>query len=137
MNHYVRTVLGYDTKKPYLVSGNVQPWAWGGKPSPFSVVPNLSEAMKNNRNMKVLVAAGYYDHACPFATIDYALDQLLLTPELQRNLSRRYYQAGHMVYTPQLELTRFTEDVKEFIVDAATPGAHAAPTAASVVRDRD
>ena len=137
LNHYVRAVLGYDTIKPYLVSGNVQPWAWGGKPSPFSVVPNLSEAMKNNRNMKVFVAAGYYDHACPFATIDYALDQLLLTPELQRNISRRYYQAGHMVYTPQFELTRFTEDVKEFIVDAATPGAHAAPTTASVVRHRD
>jgi carboxypeptidase C (cathepsin A) len=136
-NHYVRAVLGYDTIKPYLVRGNVQPWAWGGKPYPFSVVPNLSEAMKNNRDMKVFVAAGYYDHACPFATIDYALDQLLLTPELQRNLSRRYYQAGHMVYTPQFELTRFTEDVREFIVDAATPGAHAAPTAASVVRDRD
>ena len=137
LNHYVRAVLGYDTIKPYLVSGNVQPWAWGGKPSPFSVVPNLSEAMKNNRNMKVFVAAGYYDHACPFATIDYALDQLLLTLELQRNISRRYYQAGHMVYTPQFELTRFTEDVKEFIVDAATPGAHAAPTTASVVRHRD
>ena len=139
LNHYVRTVLGYDTIKPYFVSGNVQPWAWGEKPSPypFSVVPNLREVMKKNRNMKVLVAAGYYDHACPFATIDYALDQLLLTPELQRNLSRRYYQAGHMVYTPQFELTRFTQDVKEFIVDAATPGAHAAPTTVSAVRDRD
>ena len=137
LNHYVRTVLGYDTVKPYVVSGNVHPWAWGGSPSPFSVVPNLSEAMKNNRNMKVFVAAGYYDYACPFTTIDYALDQLLLKPELRKNIVRRYYQAGHMVYTPQFELSRFTEDVKEFIVNDATPGAHAAPTTASVVRHRD
>ena len=145
LNHYVRTVLGYDTIKPYVVSGNVHPWAWGGSRSSwdssdaiaFSVVPNLSEAMKNNRNMKVFVAAGYYDYACPFATIDYALDQLLLKPELRKNIVRRYYQAGHMVYTPQFELSRFTEDVKEFIVNAATPGAHAAPTTASVVRHRD
>ena len=139
LNHYVRTVLGHETFKPYLVRGNVQPWAWGVKssPYPFSVVSNLREVMNKNRDMKVLVAAGYYDHACPFATIDYALDQLLLTPELQRNLSRRYYQAGHMVYTPQFELERFTQDVKEFIVDAATPGAHAAPAKVSVVRDRD
>jgi carboxypeptidase C (cathepsin A) len=119
LNHYIRNELGYDTIKPYVVSGNVRPWTWGDRPSPFSVVPNLSRVMKNNRNMKVLVTAGYYDYACPFATIDYALDQLLLKPELRENVVRRYYHAGHMVYTPQSELPRFTEDVKQFVEEAS------------------
>jgi carboxypeptidase C (cathepsin A) len=71
--------------------------------------------MKNNKAMKVYVTAGYYDYACPFATIDYALDQLHLEPELQDNVIRSYYHAGHMVYTPKAEIPRFTEDVRGFI----------------------
>ena len=68
--------------------------------------------------MKVFVSAGYYDFAVPYVVIDHALDQLGLKPELQKNITRKYYQAGHMVYTPQVELVRFTEDVKRFIEDA-------------------
>ena len=137
-NHYIRNVLGFETNKAYVTgwwacverkiefnepcfsSSGLRPWPYTGGTAPFSVVPNLSEAMKNNRNMKVLVAAGYYDYACPFATIDYAIDQLLLKPELQKNLVRRYYQGGHMVYISQIEMTRFTKDVKAFIVNSTT-----------------
>ena len=123
-NHYIRNVLGYDTIEPYVVSGRVRPWSWSEAPFPFSVVENLAKVMKNNKSMKVFVTAGYYDYACPFATINYALDQLLLEPELRDNVIRRYYHAGHMVYTPQSELPRFTQDVRQFVVDASGPQEH-------------
>ena len=119
LNHYIRVDLGYDTLEPYKVYGRVRPWSWGDRPSPFSVVPSLRQAMMNNRSMKVFVAAGYYDYACPFSTINFALDQLLLKPELRENIVRRYYHTGHMVYTPTKELGEFTEDVRQF-VEAAT-----------------
>jgi carboxypeptidase C (cathepsin A) len=119
-NHYVRNVLGYDTMEPYVVSGRVRPWSWGDDgPSPFSVVGNLARVMENNKHMKVYVTAGYYDYACPFATIDYALDQLLLKPELRDNVVRSYFHTGHMVYTPQSELPRFTQEVRQFVLDAS------------------
>ncbi len=118
-NHYIRAELGYDTPNPYFVSGSVRPWKWHDAPYPFSVVSNLADVMKNNKAMKVFVTAGYYDYACPFATIDYALDQLLVKPELRDNVIRRYYHAGHMVYTPQSEIPRYTEDVRNFIRDAS------------------
>ena len=119
-NHYIRNELGYDTMKPYVVSGRVRPWSWGDDgPSPFSVIGNLARVMENNKHMKVYVTAGYYDYACPFATIDYALDQLLLKPELRDNVVRSYYHTGHMVYTPQSELPRFTQEVRQFVIDAS------------------
>jgi carboxypeptidase C (cathepsin A) len=119
-NHYIRNDLGYDTAAPYVVSGRVSPWSWGDDgPSPFSVVGNLAKVMENNKHMKVYVTAGYYDYACPFATIDYALDQLLLKPELRDNVVRSYYHTGHMVYTPQSELPRFTQEVRQFVLDAS------------------
>jgi carboxypeptidase C (cathepsin A) len=118
MNHYVRQELGYNTSKPYVISGNVRPWPYPNRGGAYSVIPMLSQTMQNNRNMKVLVTAGYYDYACPFGTIDYALDQLLLKPELQGNVIRKYYHAGHMVYTPKDELETFTNDVREFYENA-------------------
>ncbi len=98
--------------------------SWSEAPFPFSVAENRAKVMKNNKSMKVFVTAGYYDYACPFATINYALDQLLLEPELRDNVIRRYYHAGHMVYTPQSELPRFTQDVRQFVIDASGPQEH-------------
>jgi carboxypeptidase C (cathepsin A) len=118
MNHYVRVELGYKTPKPYVVSGNVRPWPYNGSPSGFSAVPHLANAMNNNRRMKVLVTAGYYDYACPVVTIEFALDRLLLKPEIRKNIKMVNYHTGHMVYTPSKELAEFTQEVKQFILDA-------------------
>ena len=115
LNHYLKNNLKFKADRPYQVSGQLGQWTWGDRPSAFSVVPNLARTMKNNPHMKVLVTAGYYDYACPFDTIDYALDQLLLPEKLRGNIIRTYYHAGHMVYTPKDNLIQFTQDVKEFI----------------------
>ena len=117
LHHYLKAELGYDTDNPYSVSAtNLRNWNMGMMGMALSVMPNLSRVMHNNRQMKVLVTMGYYDYACPYFTIDYAIDQLGLKPELRDNVIRRYYQTGHMVYTPLDELARFTKDVKEFIL---------------------
>lgn len=118
LNHYLKNNLNFQADRPYQVSGRLGQWTWGDRPSAFSVVPNLAKTIKNNPAMKVLVTAGYYDYACPFGTIDYALDNLLLPEKLRGNISRKYYHAGHMVYTPKDDLIRFTRDVKEFIEGA-------------------
>lgn len=121
INHYLRQELGYDTLKPYSVSAGGSSfgrWDWGGMPFAFSVVPILSSVMQHNPHMKVFVSTGYYDFAVPFSVIEYCLDQLLLEPDVRKNITLHCYRAGHMVYTPRDELSRFTEDVRHFIEEA-------------------
>lgn len=118
LNHYVREVLGYKTPKPYVVSGYVRPWKYNDSPSGFSAVPHLANAMNNNRHMKVLITAGYYDYACPVATIEFAVNRLLLKPEIRQNIKMVNYHTGHMVYTPNKELIEFTDEVRRFVENA-------------------
>jgi len=114
INHYLREELGYKTPRPYTnVAGFFVQWKWD--PFNLSIMPQLAETMNKNPAMKVLSTAGYYDFACPFFSIDYCLDQLQLDKGLKDNIIRKYYQAGHMVYSPADELVRFNNDVKDFI----------------------
>ena len=118
LNHYVREELGYKTPRPYVVSGDVRPWKYNDSPSGFSAVPHLANAMKNNHRMKVLITAGYYDNACPVVTIEFAVNRLLLKPEIRRNIKMVNFHTGHMVYTPKKELAEFTDEVRRFVEDA-------------------
>lgn len=118
LNHYIREDLGYKTPKPYVVSGYVRPWKYNDSPSGFSAVPHLANAMNNNRHMHVLITAGYYDYACPVATIEFAVNRLLLKPEIRQNIKMVNYHTGHMVYTPKQELVEFTNEVRRFVKEA-------------------
>ncbi len=114
INHYLREELGYKTARPYTNSARFfGSWKWD--PFSMTVLPQLAETMNNNPDMKVLSTAGYYDYACPYFSIDYCLDQLQLHKGLKKNIIRKYYHAGHMVYTPGDDLVRFNNDVKDFI----------------------
>ena len=114
INHYLREELGYKTARPYTNSARFfGQWKWD--PFNMTVLPQLAETMNNNPDMKVLSTAGYYDYACPYFSIDYCLDQLQLHKGLKKNIIRKYYHAGHMVYTPGDDLVRFNNDVKDFI----------------------
>jgi carboxypeptidase C (cathepsin A) len=123
LHNYLKVELGYDTLTPYSISANISNfygmWNWGGDRGGFSVLDALAETMNNNRAMKVFAAEGYYDYACPFFTVEYSLDQMLLKPGVRENITQKAYHAGHMVYTPLKNLAEFTEDVKNFIEDAS------------------
>lgn len=114
VNYYLRGELKYRTPRPYTNTARLfGRWHWD--PFNLSILPHLAETMNRNPYLKVFCAAGYYDFACPYFVIDHGLNQLQLDEGLHGNITRRYYQAGHMVYTPEEEHRRFSEDVKEFI----------------------
>jgi carboxypeptidase C (cathepsin A) len=114
INHYLRQELGYKTPRPYTNSARFfRGWKWD--PFSLTVLPQLAETINNNPSLMVFSAAGYYDYACPYFSIDFCLDQLQLDEGLKKNIIRKYYHAGHMVYTPSDDLVRFNNDVKEFI----------------------
>jgi carboxypeptidase C (cathepsin A) len=65
--------------------------------------------------MKVFVASGYYDMATPYFATEYTLSNMNLAPELRRNISIEYYEAGHMVYIEKVSLDKLKLDITAFI----------------------
>ena len=51
----------------------------------------------------------------PFFGTDYTFDHLKLAPALQRNISKYYYPAGHMMYTQKESLVKMKNDLKDWI----------------------
>ena len=99
-NDYVRRELKYESDLPYeILTGNVRPWNYDRAQNRYvDVAETLRGAMTQNPYLKVFVANGYYDLATPFAATRYTFARMQLDPELRKNVSMDYYEAGHMMY---------------------------------------
>jgi len=76
---------------------------------------DLTYAMVQNPNMRVLVQQGYFDLATPYGVTEYVLDHMDLDPELRENITVKFYEAGHMMYVHAPSMVGFKEDLAEFI----------------------
>jgi carboxypeptidase C (cathepsin A) len=59
---------------------------------------DLVQAMIANPHMVVQVENGYYDMATPFFPAEFTMSHLGISAQLQKNVSLKYYEAGHMMY---------------------------------------
>lgn len=122
-NDYYRQELKVESDRPYLLSGGVAEWddrhaqpGLGGSKVPFAnTVVDLAQAMTLNPKMKVLVQTGYFDLACPYRTVEYAVDHLAVAPAVRRNVTIAYYDAGHMMYVHPPSMQKFKADVAAFV----------------------
>lgn len=119
---YYHEELDFGTDKQYNISAYSLPgfdWDWehGGSffPTSPTTAPDLAEAMTKNPNLKIMVLCGYYDLATPFMGAEYTMDHLNISPDLEKNISMKYYDAGHMMYIHQPSLEKFHQDVENFI----------------------
>jgi carboxypeptidase C (cathepsin A) len=102
-NDYVRRVLKYGDGETYLplsMTANNQ-WIWQhdrNNPMGVNVSGDLSEAMKTNPRLKVMVNGGYYDLATPFFAAEYEDKHLQIPESLVKNIEYNWYESGHMVY---------------------------------------
>jgi carboxypeptidase C (cathepsin A) len=116
-NYYVTKDLKFETEIPYIVlSGKAsQSWNWGSAAQGFlNVADNLQKSMRMNPLMKVLVLSGYYDLDTAYFSAEYTANHIHLPPDLQKNLSLAFLDAGHQMYVhvPSLEkMTRLAEDL--------------------------
>jgi carboxypeptidase C (cathepsin A) len=127
-DHLARDI-GYKPDLQYrpLYNGVIAP-AWDnhhkapGIDEPIPV-PNtaldLAGAMQRNPNLKVLVIAGLYDLATPFAGAEFDVSHLYLTPNLRQNISFSYYESGHMTYVDEAASRKLKVDLDRFY-DATT-----------------
>jgi carboxypeptidase C (cathepsin A) len=121
MNDYVREELKFESDLPYVVlsdEANGQ-WNWGSAIHGYvSVLDILHKVMSRSPSVRVFGACGYYDLDTPYMAGRYSLEHLGLDPKLQDNVSIRYYEGGHMLYTHRPSLQRLTEDVMAFLKSA-------------------
>jgi carboxypeptidase C (cathepsin A) len=118
INAYVRGDLnlkGMD--REYVSIGGVRDWDWklGGRRDEqayLTVAPYLSRALRENSDMKILVAQGYYDFATPFFAAEYSLNRPGFP---DGRVQYTYYDSGHMMYVQDSDRTKLSNDIRAFI----------------------
>ena len=125
-NDYYRSDLGVELERDYVFSGELwKSWdeshappsksQWYDKLPVANTAVDLSHAMVQNPGMRVLVQQGYFDLATPYGVTEYVLNHLDLSPELRRNITVEYYEAGHMMYVHPPSMAEFKKDLAAFI----------------------
>jgi len=119
-NNYVRTELGYKSDLEYYILGGgiTSPWNWNTNNGYVDTSTALRNALAKNPYLKIFVAMGYYDMATPYFAAHYTLHHISLDPALLKNISTGYYEAGHMMYIDEKQLTKLTSDVDKFMQEA-------------------
>ena len=84
----------------------------------LSLTDQMCSAMTKNPSLRIFIASGYYDLATPYFSTDYTIDHLQLAGQLQENVERHYYDAGHMMYLHPPSLIQLKQDLSDFIVNA-------------------
>ncbi|MBU2526579.1 MAG: peptidase S10 [Bacteroidetes bacterium] len=120
-NHYLKQDLNVEQSIPYLSDndniGNL--WNWRDvpvgqywEPVPVNVTRRLTAAMRRNSDLKVLVAAGYYDLITPFFDAEYTFSRNGIPSD---RVQFQYYEAGHMMYNHQPDFKKLADDIKIFL----------------------
>ena len=114
---YLRREIGFAEEEMVYetLSGRVHPWSFKSHENRYvNVAENLRRAMTRNRNLKILVCAGYYDLATPYFAAEYTVRHLGLDPSLRGNIRMAYYEAGHMMYVRKPSREKMRADAAAF-----------------------
>ena len=84
--------------------------AW--EPTYVTTAGQLSEALRINPQLDVLVASGYYDLVTPFFDAEYTLNRHAINAE---QIWYTYYEGGHMMYVNSAAKVELFNDVRRFI----------------------
>lgn len=118
VNDYLTRDLGLPITRQYkvLTGEPGSQWNWstdgGGWPGFVNVAPWLGKGMRENPNLRVLLASGWYDLATPFFGAEMSLFKNGVVLDRVRF---DYYDAGHMMYLSDPEARKLAEDVRDFI----------------------
>jgi RHS repeat-associated protein len=121
LNQYLRSELKYESDLPYeILTGRVQPWDFGkAKNRYLNMSASLRKAMTKNKDLRVLVANGYYDLATPYFATEYTFNHLGLDRSLAGHVTMTYYDAGHMMYVERESHRKLQGDLERFYREAS------------------
>lgn len=114
---YAADTLGYKTTETYrLLDDEVnRHWDWhehGGGPGPASGVDDLRRLLALNPALRVLIAHGYFDTVCPFATTRFLVEHF---PVGSERVTLKNYLGGHMLYTRPASRAALAADVRQMM----------------------
>lgn len=113
-NQYLLQDLKWKDENQYKILSSVQPWNYGCNNQYLNVTKSLRDVILKNPCLRVFVANGYYDLATPFFATEYTFNHLELPQELLDQVSMKYYDAGHMMFTYRPALIQLKNDLKDF-----------------------
>jgi len=121
LNHYLATTLRVEMDRPYKTSNNEigNKWRWRDvpdhtywEPKYVNVARKLGNSMRANKDLKVMVASGYYDLICPFFDAEYTFARNGI---VQDRVTYTYYEGGHMMYVHDPSLQKIAQDIRLFL----------------------
>jgi carboxypeptidase C (cathepsin A) len=121
---YLTNELKFSPDRPYHVFADFSglgaswPFTHNGRETP-NVLDDLTNAIVSNPHLQVEVENGYYDMATPFFGSEYTMAHLGLPEKLQKNIHHQFYDAGHMMYLQESDLTKLRTNVGNFIDSAS------------------
>ena len=125
INQYARATLKFGENMTYKPSAREPGFHWdlhhqppggqGWDESSVNVMPDLAMAMKRNPKLKILLMGGYYDLGCTYFGATYEDKHLQIPESLQKNISYRFFQTGHMVYITTPALKALHDETANFI----------------------
>lgn len=132
INEYNHNELKFGKDMQYNNSiQGARSWNWRRRPNPGqrggffpgapNVEPDLAHAMVDNPYLHVQVENGYFDMATPFFATEYTMDHLGLPANLQKNISLKYYTAGHMMYLNDADRVKLHNNIAAFIESNVHP----------------
>ena len=119
-NDYIREDLGYESDQTYEIIANIwESWKYDKQMNEFlDVGETLRKAMSMNAALKIFVANGRFDLATPYFATEYTFKHMFLKPELKKNITMKYYDAGHMMYLNMFSLHKLKKDLKKYFSTA-------------------
>lgn len=117
MLDYLGRELGWKEDQPYeILTSKVQPWKWGADNEVLNLSDKLTDAMRDNPRLRVLVMCGHTDLATPPEGMAYSVRQMTDLPNsLHKNFEFTFYDAGHMFYLNPPDLVKCRMDLVKFI----------------------
>jgi len=121
---YLNDDLKYSSDLQYYMGGHTGRWDYSdlGRGYP-SEVESLRLAMAKDPYLHVMVGAGYYDTATPFANAEYTFTHLGFDKTYSDRVQFKYYESGHMAYLNQPSAKQLKADIAQFIAGTEHSGA--------------
>lgn len=121
LNDYFSRTLKIKIDRPYFTSNrtiggkwNWRPVAEGSywEPSYVNVARSLGESMRRNKDLRVMVANGYYDLITPFLDAEHTFARHDIPKE---RVEMTYYEGGHMMYNHRPDFEKLVMDIRKFM----------------------
>jgi carboxypeptidase C (cathepsin A) len=121
---YLHDDLDFKTNLQYYMGGHTGRWDYttGGFGGGYaSTAEALRTAMAKDPYLHVMVGAGYYDMATPFAGAEYTFRHLGFDRTYTDRVAFKYYESGHMAYLNQASAKQLKNDIATFISSTMHP----------------